>query len=199
MSERVWEAGAERVAAAAFAGLREVGLPWVPAARRLRARMALLGLAVSDAALLSDGAWVLPWLGRVRTEADLKALDLSEALFGMMSWGQREDLDRVVPSHFVTPLGRRVAIDYDGAPGIEVRLQEMFGVAVHPLVGGVPLRVTLLSPGGQPLQVTQDVPGFWGTSYAEVRKEMRGAYPRHPWPEDPLAAEPTVRAKPRGT
>ncbi len=199
LSERVWDAPAERVAAAAFEGLRGLGLPWTAAARRLRARMALLGMTVSDADLLAEAGWVLPWLSKVRTEVDLKALDLSEALLGRMTWAQREALDRVVPSHFVTPLGRRVAIDYDGAPAIEVRLQEMFGVAVHPRVGEVPLRVTLLSPGGRPIQVTMDVPGFWGTSYAEVRKDMRGAYPRHPWPEDPLAAEPSVRAKPRGT
>ena len=176
-----------------------MGLPWTPAARRLRARMGLLGMVVTDEALLAEGGWVLPWLARVRTEADIRGLDLSEALLGMLSWDQKAELDRVVPSHFVTPLGRRVAIDYDGAPSVEVRLQEMFGVSVHPVVGGQPLRVTLLSPGGKPLQVTQDVPGFWRTSYAEVRKDMRGAYPRHPWPEEPWAAEPTVRAKPRGT
>ena len=199
LGERVWDAPAERVAAAAFEGLRVLGLPWTAGARRLRARMGLLGMAVSDEALLADAGWVLPWLAPVRTEADIKALDLSEALLGMMTWAQREALDRVVPSHFVTPLGRRVAIDYDGVPAVEVRLQEMFGVAVHPLVGGVPLRVTLLSPGGRPIQVTLDVPGFWRTSYAEVRKDMRGAYPRHPWPEEPWAAAPTVRAKPRGT
>ncbi|MEO6299422.1 MAG: ATP-dependent helicase HrpB [Paracoccaceae bacterium] len=199
LSERVWDAPVERVAAAAFEGLRAVGLPWTAGARRLRARMALLGLAVSDEALLADGEWVLPWLAKVRTEADLKALDLNEALLAMLSWDQRAELDRVVPSHFVTPLGRRVAIEYDGVPAIEVRLQEMFGVAVHPRVGDLPLRVTLLSPGGRPIQVTMDVPGFWRSSYADVRKDMRGAYPRHPWPEDPLAAEPTVRAKPRGT
>jgi ATP-dependent helicase HrpB len=199
LAERVWDAPAERVAAAAFEGLRDLGLPWTAAARRLRARMGLLGIDVTDAALLAEGGWVLPWLARVRTEADIRAIDLSEALLGMMTWDQKAELDRVVPQNFVTPLGRRVAIEYDGVPSIEVRLQEMFGVAVHPVAGGQPLRVTLLSPGGRPIQVTMDVPGFWRTSYAEVRKDMRGAYPRHPWPEDPLAAEPTVRAKPRGT
>ena len=97
---------------------------------------------------------------------------------------------------------RRVPIDYDGeAPGIEIRLQEMFGVTSHPVVGSqrLPLRVTLLSPGQKAIQVTMDIPGFWRSSYADVRKDMRGQYPRHPWPEDPAVAEPTVRAKPRGT
>jgi ATP-dependent helicase HrpB len=95
-----------------------------------------------------------------------------------------------------------VPIDYDGDhPGIEIRLQEMFGVTTHPTVGQAkkPLRVTLLSPGQKPIQVTLDIPGFWRTSYADVRKDMRGQYPRHPWPEDPTEAEPTLRAKPRGT
>ena len=87
------------------------------------------------------------------------------------------------------------------APAIELRLQEMFGVTLHPVVGQMrlPLRVTLLSPGQKPLQVTMDIPGFWRSSYADVRKDMRGQYPRHPWPEDPTQAEPTLRAKPRGT
>jgi len=102
----------------------------------------------------------------------------------------------------ITPLGRRVPIDYDGeSPAIALRLQELFGVTRHPAVGAAqtPLRITLLSPGGAPVQVTLDLPGFWASSYADVRREMRGRYPRHPWPEDPTAAEPTVRAKPRGT
>jgi ATP-dependent helicase HrpB len=95
-----------------------------------------------------------------------------------------------------------VPIDYDGeAPAIEVRLQEMFGVTRHPAVGQAqtPLRITLLSPGGKPVQVTSDLPGFWTNSYGAVRSDMRGRYPRHPWPEDPTRAEPTLRAKPRGT
>ena len=157
---------------------------------------------VSDAALLGRGDWVLPLLGRARTEADLKALDLTEALRGLLTWDQLADLDRLAPSHFETPLGRRVPIDYDGeVPGIEIRLQEMFGVTVHPCVGlrRMPLRVTLVSPGQKTIQVTMDIPGFWGSSYADVRKDMRGQYPRHPWPEDPTQAEPTLKAKPRGT
>ena len=97
-------------------------------------------------------------------------------------------------------MGRRIPIDYDGAvPEITLRLQEMFGQTTHPMVGRVPLRVTLLSPGQKPVQTTQDLPGFWASSYADVRRDMRGRYPRHPWPEDPTQADPTLRAKPRGT
>jgi ATP-dependent helicase HrpB len=111
-------------------------------------------------------------------------------------------LDALWPPAFVTPLGRRLPIDYTGeAPGIEARVQELFGVTVHPVVGPDrrPLRITLLSPGGRPIAVTTDLPGFWRTGWADVRRDMRGRYPRHPWPEDPTQAEPTLRAKPRGT
>jgi len=203
LSDRPWpDAPAEAMAAAALEGLRLDGLPWTPGAARLRARIALLPDLgpVTDAALLEEGDWLLPWLGRARTLADLRALDLTEALKARLGWAGQQRLDQEVPGQFTTPLGRRVPIDYGGAdPSIELRLQELFGVTRHPVVGGRPLRITLLSPGGKPVQVTMDLPGFWASSYADVRKDMRGRYPRHPWPEDPTAADPTVRAKPRGT
>lgn len=206
LDDRPWDAPPVAMARAAFDGLRQIGLPMLPAARRLRARIALARgegwPEVTDAALLAEDSWLLPWLGKVRTEADLRSLDLSEALKALLTWDQQAELDRVAPAHFVTPLDRKVPIDYDGeVPGIEIRLQEMFGVTVHPVVGAgrLPLRVTLLSPGQKPIQVTMDIPGFWRTSYLDVRKDMRGQYPRHPWPEDPTEAEPTLRAKPRGT
>ena len=110
-------------------------------------------------------------------------------------------LDRLAPAAIVAPTGTVLPIDYGGAaPGVSVRLQEMFGVTRHPTVGAdaVPLVVELLSPAGRPVQTTADLPGFWRTSYAEVRKDLRGRYPKHPWPEDPAGAEPTRRAKPRG-
>ncbi|PLL11506.1 ATP-dependent helicase HrpB [Tabrizicola sp. TH137] len=210
LEDRTWpEAPAEAVARAALDGLRQIGLPWTPSARRFRARVELArgGGAgfpdMTDAALLAGlEDWLLPHLGRARTEADLRALDLTEALRGMLDWDQMQALDRIAPGQFETPLGRRVPIDYeDEVPGIEVRLQEMFGVTSHPVVGAArtPLRITLLSPAQRPVQVTMDLPGFWAASYADVRKDMRGQYPRHPWPEDPTVAEPTLRAKPRGT
>lgn len=118
----------------------------------------------------------------------------------MLDWGQMQHLDTLAPAHFTTPLGNKVAIDYSGdAPEISVRLQEMFGLADHPAIGPkrAPLRVVLLSPARRPVQVTMDLPGFWANSYGDVRKDMRGQYPRHPWPEDPLAASPTLRASPR--
>ncbi|MCF8487203.1 MAG: ATP-dependent helicase HrpB [Rhodobacteraceae bacterium] len=208
LAERPWpEAPPEAMARAALDGLRQIGLPWAPAARRLRARIRLAGAEgwpdVSDASLLENAEdWLLPHLGRARSESDLRALDLTEALRSLLSWEQAQTLDRLVPAQFETPLGRRVPIDYDGDhPAIEIRLQEMFGTTTHPTVGQnrLPLRITLLSPGQRPVQVTLDLPGFWANSYSDVRKDMRGQYPRHPWPEDPTSADPTLRAKPRGT
>lgn len=203
LSDRIWkDAPEDAVARAALEGLRQDGLPWTSAAARLRARIALVeGLGpVDDVSLLADGDWLLPWLGRCRTLADLRALDLTEPLKARIGWDGQQRLAVEVPGHFITPLGRKVPIDYDHeTPSIELRLQELFGVTRHPVVGGRPLRISLLSPGGKPVQVTTDLPGFWASSYGDVRKDMRGRYPRHPWPEDPTEAAPTTRAKPRGT
>jgi ATP-dependent helicase HrpB len=136
----------------------------------------------------------------VRTGAEWKRFDLLEPSRAQLDWDQMQRLDAAAPAHFVTPLGRKIPIDYSGeAPEVHLKLQEMFGQTTHPMIGRVPLRVTLLSPGQKPVQTTQDIPGFWATSYADVRRDMRGRYPRHPWPEDPTQADPTLRAKPRGT
>lgn len=203
LTDRIWrDAPEEAIARAALDGLRLDGLPWTPAAARLRARIRLVeGLGpVDDESLLADDDWLLPWLGKCRTLADLRALDLVEPLRARIGWDGQQRLAAEVPAHFVTPLGRKVPIDYDAeTPSIELRLQELFGVTQHPRIGGQPLRISLLSPGGKPVQVTMDLPGFWASSYADVRKDMRGRYPRHPWPEDPTEADPTTRAKPRGT
>ncbi len=142
--------------------------------------------------------WLLPHLAGVRSAADWKRFDILAALRARLDWGQMQALDRAAPAHFTTPMGRKAPIDYGTeVPEITVRLQEMFGVTRHPTVGHTPLRVTLLSPGGRPVQTTTDLPAFWQTSYADVRKDMRGRYPKHPWPEDPTTAAPTLRAKPR--
>ncbi len=198
----------EAFARAAIDGLRLIGLPWSEPARRFRARVTLLRHEgtdlpdLSDAALLANPDWLLPYLSGKRSEADLRTLDLTEALRNHLTWDELQRLDHLAPAHFETPLGRRIPIDYEGDhPSITLRLQEMFGVTEHPTVGPkrLPLRITLLSPAQRPVQTTLDLPGFWATSYADVRKDMRGQYPKHPWPEDPTAQEPTLRAKPRGT
>lgn len=209
LQDRIWrDVPPDAVARAAADGIRALGLPFSDSARRLQARVELLRGQGAELPDLRDDHlmttlddWLTPHLGRCRTAADLRSLDLLPYLQNCLDWQQRAVLDNLAPAHFVTPLGRRVPIDYSGeAPAIALRLQELFGVTAHPTVGPArqPLRITLMSPAGRPVQVTQDLPGFWASSYADVRKDMRGRYPRHPWPEDPTTASPTQRAKPRG-
>jgi ATP-dependent helicase HrpB len=184
-------------------------LPWNDAARGLRARLAFLHRVdpawpdVSDAGLAqSIDAWLAPRLIGLRRLAEVERLDLGAALLHQLSWQQRAALDELAPTHFTVPSGSRLPIDYEDpeAPVLAVRLQEMFGSAETPRIaaGRVPLTLHLLSPAHRPLQVTRDLAGFWKTSYFDVRREMRGRYPKHPWPEDPLGALPTNRAKRRG-
>ncbi|WBU61427.1 ATP-dependent helicase HrpB [Paracoccus albus] len=192
----------DAIARAAWEGLQSEGLTWSPKAARLRARIRLLpeGPDVSDEELLTDGDWLLPFLGKVRNRGDLRGLDLTQPLMNLLGWDGQQALNRLTPAHFTTPLGRQVPIDYDAeTPSVELRLQEVFGLTRHPMIGNQPLRMTLLSPGQKPVAVTTDLPGFWAGSYADVRKDMRGRYPKHPWPEDPTQADPTLRAKPRGS
>ena len=208
LADRNWKnAPPEATARAMLDGVRELGLPWTDAARRFQARVTLLRAQDADLPDLSDAGlmahlddWLLPHLGGVKTAEALKRFDILPALRAMLDWDQQQMLDRLAPAHFTTPMGHKAAIDYAAeAPEIQVRLQEMFGVTAHPTIGPrrLPLRVTLLSPARRPVQTTMDIPGFWANSYADVRKDMRGRYPKHPWPEDPTQAEPTLRAKPR--
>ncbi len=205
LDDRNWpDAPDDAVALAMLEGVRQFGLLPGKGAQLFLARARLMGSDFpdfSDAYLMETlEDWLLPHLAGTRSTADWKQFDLLPALRARLNWDQTQTLDRAAPGHFVTPLGRRVAIDYDGAlPAIALRLQEVFGVTRHPMIAGQPLQVTLLSPGQKPVQVTTDLPGFWASSYADVRKDMRGRYPRHPWPEDPTQADPTLRAKPRGT
>ncbi len=207
LDDRQWpDAPKEAVARGALDGIRHIGLPWSAAAKRFQARVMLMGDDFPDlseeALIQSLETWLLPYLKGAKTEAALRNLDITDALRGMLDWDQMSRLDREVPGSWTSPLGRKLPIDYSGeAPEITARLQEMFGTTTHPTVGArrVPLRVTLTSPAHRPVQVTMDIPAFWTTSYADVRKDMRGKYPRHPWPEDPTQADPTLRAKPRGT
>ncbi|SEM99565.1 ATP-dependent helicase HrpB [Roseovarius tolerans] len=206
LDDRQWkEAPPEAVARAMLDGVRDMGLNWSDAARRFKARVMLCRDSIDGLPDLSDAAlmdmledWLLPYLKGVKTAQDWKRFDMLDALRARLTWEQMQALDRAAPAHFTTPLGRRIPIDYGSdPPEITLRLQEMFGQTTHPVVGGTRLRVTLLSPGHKPVQTTTDIPGFWDSSYADVRKEMRGRYPRHPWPEDPREADPTLRAKPR--
>ena len=184
--------------------------PWSEHDRQFRARVnfmrALEGESWPD---LSDEAlrdradeWLAPTLAGVTRLSQLAGGALTNALASLLPYPQRARLDTAAPARLETPAGGSALIDYsaDGGPAAEVRLQELFGVGVHPNVGGrVPLTLVLLSPAQRPIQTTKDLPGFWRGSYAAVRADMRGRYPKHPWPDDPLAAEPTRRAKPRGS
>jgi ATP-dependent helicase HrpB len=209
LTDRPWpDAPADARVSALCDGLRQVGLPWSDAARRFAARVTVLRAQGADMPLMDDDSllaggesWLGPWLTQCRSADDLRGLDILPALRGLLTWEQSQALDTLAPAHFLTPLGNKVPIDYSGAvPEISLRLQEVFGVTTHPTIGPkrTPLRLVLLSPARRPIQVTMDLPGFWANSYVDVRKDMRGQYPKHPWPEDPRLAEPTLRAKPRG-
>jgi len=184
-------------------------LPWSKTLKQWRARVMFLRASLgsdwpdlSDAALIAARAdWLVPMLHDKTALSQISAADLSEAIMGLLPWALRRKLDDEAPANFTVPTGSQIAIDYgaEEGPKIAVRVQELFGLARHPAIaeGRVPLVVELLSPAQRPVQVTRDLPGFWAGSYAAVRAEMRGRYPRHPWPDDPLAALPTRRAKPR--
>jgi ATP-dependent helicase HrpB len=186
-------------------------LPWSKPLLQWRGRVMFLRAAEGEAwPDLSDGAladsrdeWLLPALFDKTSLKEFSAGELSDALMARLPWEQRARLDKEAPTHFEAPTGTMLAIDYEAeqGPTIAVRLQELFGLNAHPSVarGAVPLVLELLSPAQRPVQVTRDLPGFWRGSYLDVRSDLRGRYPRHPWPEDPASAMPTRRVKPRGT
>ena len=183
-------------------------LPWGDAARSLRERALFLHARDATWPNLSDKAllavlddWLLPVLHGLRGLNALKPDVLDGALRTLIPWDQQRRLDAETPTRWSAPTGNSFTIDYaaEGGPRVEVRVQEVYGVAVHPTVAGVPLTLSLLSPAHRPIQTTKDLPGFWKGSWKDVRADMRGRYPRHVWPEDPATAAPTARAKPRGT
>src|SRR4051794_15231255 len=186
-------------------------LPWSKPLKQWRGRVMFLRKAEGDDwPDLSDNAlaaqretWLVPALFDKTSLKEFSAGDLSDALMALLPWELRARLEREAPTHFEAPTGTQLPIDYEAeqGPTIAVRLQELFGLTTHPSVakGAVPLVLELLSPAHRPVQVTRDLPGFWHGSYAAVRSDLRGRYPRHPWPEDPARAMPTRKVKPRGT
>jgi ATP-dependent helicase HrpB len=196
--------------------LRKKGLeilPWTAALRQWRARVTLLRQVesqkseenrwpdLSDEALLENlEEWLMPYLGQVRKLEDFQRLDLKAILYAQLAWPLPLDLERLAPERIAVPSGSVIAVDYNqNPPVLAVKLQEMFGCEETPTVadGKVALLVHLLSPAGSPLQVTRDLAGFWGNSYEEVKREMKGRYPKHPWPDDPLNAIATRHTKRR--
>jgi ATP-dependent helicase HrpB len=157
---------------------------------------------VTDAALAATvDSWLAPLLTDKTALGEITPDAIEKALHTLLLWPLQQRLDAEAPTHFEAPTGSRVPIDYqaEGGPKIAIRVQELFGLDRHPAIAGgkIPLLIELLSPAQRPVQMTRDLPGFWRGSYAAVRAEMRGRYPKHPWPEDPIAAAATRRAKPR--
>ena len=197
------QADPDEVAAALLNGVRAHGLallPWSDPAQALRTRAAYAGLeALSDAALTADlDDWLPPLLAGKRRLDAVSGEGLTQALQNRIGWDGQKTLDRLAPARLETPAGSSHPIDYaaEGGPTVEVRVQALFGLATHPMLGdGTPLVLSLTSPAGRPIQTTRDLPGFWKGSWADVAKEMRGRYPRHPWPEDPASASATLRTK----
>jgi ATP-dependent helicase HrpB len=193
------------------AGILSLGLnrlPWSKSLRQWRDRVSFLQRAqdgdwpdLSDAALAAQAdAWLIPLLVDKTALADVSAEALSEAVMALLPRHLRRRLDGEAPSHFAAPSGSHLPIDYEAeqGPKLSIRVQELFGLDRHPTLAGVPLLLELLSPAHRPVQVTRDLPAFWRGSYAAVRADLRGRYPKHPWPEDPITAVPTRRAKRSG-
>ena len=203
----------EAAALALALGVASLGLarlPWTAPLKQWRERVMFLRRAegerwpdLTDEALAADPGWLAPFLmGKTRLD-EIAAEDLAKALGAALPWDLARRLADEAPTHFRAPTGTAAPIDYgaEGGPAIALRVQELFGLREHPsLAGGrIPLTLELLSPAHRPIQITRDLPGFWRGSWAAVRADLRGRYPRHFWPEDPAAAAPTARAKPRGT
>ena len=209
-------AGSAASLAAVLQGIRSMGLgclPWTRELEQWRSRVALARSHdphgpgawpdVADAALLASlESWLGPWLDRVTRRDQLSKLDLRGALHGMLDWNAQRRLDQLAPTHLTVPSGSRVALDYSsGVPTLAVRLQEVFGLmdSPHIVEGRVPVTLELLSPARRPVQVTRDLASFWARGYHEVRRELKGRYPKHYWPDDPHEATPTRRVRPPGT
>ncbi|MFD1329856.1 ATP-dependent helicase HrpB [Mycoplana ramosa] len=202
-----------KAAQALAEGVRQLGLQVLPFSKsggQLRERIGFLHRSVGDpwpdtgddALLARLDEWFIPFQAQTRGLDDVTPASLSDGLMALVPYEVQRDLDRLVPTHFEAPTGQRHPIRYDGAePTLAIRVQELFGLRQHPTVAGgrLPLLLELLSPAHRPIQTTRDLPGFWAGSWKEVRADMRGRYPRHPWPENPADAAPTTRAKPRGT
>jgi ATP-dependent helicase HrpB len=203
----------ERVVRALAEGVRDLGLevlPFSKEAAQLRDRIGFLHRTLGDpwpdmgaeALLERLDEWFVPFQAEARGLADISPGGLSNGLLSLVPHDLQRELSRLAPTHFEAPTGQRHPIQYDGGePLLTIRVQELFGLKQHPAIGGgrLPLVLELTSPAHRPIQTTRDLPGFWAGSWRDVRADMRGRYPRHPWPEDPATAVPTTRVKPRGT
>lgn len=212
VEQSIWtQADPELVRQTLLAGLRRHGLvhlPWQPVNRQLQQRLSLAHKHqgapwpdCSDAQLLADlDHWISPWLNGMQSLSELQTIDLEAALWGDLDWSYRRILDEILPARLTVPSGRSVAIDYStGEPVLAVKLQELFGCQETPRVlnGELPVLLHLLTPAGRPAAITSDLASFWSKGYGDVRRELRGRYPKHPWPEDGASATATTRTKAR--
>jgi ATP-dependent helicase HrpB len=210
LSQKKWSgAEPEQISQCLLAGIRQAGitcLPWQKKSRELQARIQSAHLwqpdswpDVADETLLQDLSWLEPYLSGAKGLNDLKKLDLAEILLNRLTWQEQQELDRIAPTHFKVASGSRIKLRYQpgGPPILAVRLQELFGCAETPTVanGKIPVLIHLLSPAQRPIQITSDLAAFWRSTYREVKKELAGRYPKHYWPENPLEAKATSRAK----
>jgi ATP-dependent helicase HrpB len=201
----------EQVLAALLQGFRLEGLkilPWTPAGGALLNRLRFIQQLEpdwpdfgEDCLLRELENWLAPYLNGIRNAQQLDRIKLGEALLARLSWAQQQTLNQSAPTHLAVPSGRQIAVDYSdpAAPVLAVKLQEMFGATDTPAIAGgrVPVTLQLLSPAGRPIQVTRDLASFWRQGYFAVKKDLKGRYPKHYWPEDPMAAVPTSRVRPR--
>ncbi|MGH7460461.1 MAG: ATP-dependent helicase C-terminal domain-containing protein, partial [Longimicrobiales bacterium] len=207
MREQSFQPDAQEKAAATLTAVRAAGLgilPWGRAAEQLRQRIAFLHTLDGEWPDVSDGALLArldEWLAPELAGTELPMIDLARSLEHLLSWKQRASIDEVAPTHMNVPSGSRIPIDYTdpAAPALAVRLQEVFGWKETPRIGGdrVPLVMHLLSPAQRPVQATRDLASFWRSGYFDVKKDLKGRYPKHYWPDDPLTATATRRVRPR--
>ena len=214
LAEQAMPASGPNAAALLAQGIAANGiarLPFSKAQHQWRDRVMFLRRAqgevwpdVSDTGLAANGAdWLAPLIEGKTALAAITVDDLDSALKALLPWDMARRLDIEAPTHFMVPTGNQIAVDYaaEGGPVLAIRVTELYGLSVHPALAGgrVPLTLHLLSPAHRPIQITRDLPGFWRGSWAAVKSEMKGRYPRHVWPDDPASAAATARAKPRGT
>jgi ATP-dependent helicase HrpB len=168
----------------------------LPAELLARARFAGIDALAPERLAAEAREWLGPLL-EGRRDLDLSTGMLVDALLARLPWDERQRLDRLAPREFASPAGTRHAIDYaaDDAPSVEVRVQAVFGLERHPMIGDTPLLLKLTSPAGRPIQATRDLPGFWRGSWTDVKKEMKGRYPKHRWPDEPWAEKPSLKTR----
>ena len=201
LEEKVWQdAPSNMIIDAMLEGVKQLGFFHSENAKTFLARVKMAGDKfpdMSDEKLMTTREkWLAPFLNGIKSANEWKKFDALKALQSILNWDETQLLEKLAPTYFITPLGRKIKITYENElPEISIRIQEMYGQKVHPKSGGIPIRVTFLSPAGRKIQTTTDIVSFWGSSYKDVRKDMRGRYPKHFWPEHPSESKATLKTK----